>query len=311
MKLDEYVSPEELRRLLRSLVVFLCALGLFLFFGFTVVPGIRNANRPQVLPGVEPVVRETGWLDPVEFAPERARVIPPLDPKDILDPTPELLAKGKDLYGQICAQCHGADGRGNGPSAKALDPPPRNLAAIDGWKVGPARPSIYRVLSEGIAGSSMAAYDTLRPTDRMALVHHVRSFQQPAPPPEDAAAIEELAKRLAQAPTQIPNRIPMSLAIEKLAAEDPEVPALALPAADAADATDPGAVALREAVSEPARAARTLRGSRAWRDSVEALARAVAIGLPSNGFSTRTMSFDATEWRALHRELITRLAEGP
>src|SRR5205823_2627419 len=35
--------------------------------------------------------------------------------------TPELLARGKALYAQAkCAECHGEGGRGDGPSAEAL-----------------------------------------------------------------------------------------------------------------------------------------------------------------------------------------------
>ena len=33
-------------------------------------------------------------------------------------------ADGKRIYAQRCASCHGAAGRGDGPNAKGLDPPP-------------------------------------------------------------------------------------------------------------------------------------------------------------------------------------------
>jgi mono/diheme cytochrome c family protein len=35
--------------------------------------------------------------------------------------------KGKALYAQQCASCHGASGKGDGPAAVALNPKPRNL----------------------------------------------------------------------------------------------------------------------------------------------------------------------------------------
>ncbi|MGQ9589408.1 MAG: c-type cytochrome [Planctomycetota bacterium] len=308
MKLAEYVSPEEFRRLLANLVVVLGAAGLFFVFGFMVVPGIRNANRPEVLPGPEPVVRETGWLDPVEFAPERARSVPPLDPKDVLEPAPALLEKGKSLYEEKCAACHGAEGRGDGPSARALRPPPRDFSKLEGWKFGPGRPAVYGVLSSGIPGSSMAAYDALRPAERMALVHRVRSFARAQLPPEEPAALERFANELAQAPARIPNRVPASFAIERLAAEAKVPPALELPPEDAGG---PGAQALREAVWDPARAARALLVSGEWEGSEEAFARLVAAGLPGNGFATATLSFDPEKWRALRRELISRWRKRP
>ncbi len=35
--------------------------------------------------------------------------------------------KGKALYAQQCASCHGASGKGDGPAAGALNPKPTNL----------------------------------------------------------------------------------------------------------------------------------------------------------------------------------------
>jgi mono/diheme cytochrome c family protein len=36
-------------------------------------------------------------------------------------------ARGKTLFLHYCTPCHGSEGRGDGPNAKNLDPPPRNL----------------------------------------------------------------------------------------------------------------------------------------------------------------------------------------
>jgi mono/diheme cytochrome c family protein len=36
-------------------------------------------------------------------------------------------ARGKTLFLRYCSPCHGQQGRGDGPNAKNLDPPPRNL----------------------------------------------------------------------------------------------------------------------------------------------------------------------------------------
>lgn len=38
--------------------------------------------------------------------------------------------KGPDLFRAYCAPCHGADGKGNGPVAPALNSPPPNLTTI-------------------------------------------------------------------------------------------------------------------------------------------------------------------------------------
>lgn len=36
------------------------------------------------------------------------------------------LSEGAKIYAARCALCHGAEGRGDGPAAKGLKPPPRN-----------------------------------------------------------------------------------------------------------------------------------------------------------------------------------------
>jgi mono/diheme cytochrome c family protein len=37
---------------------------------------------------------------------------------------------GKQMYVNYCAPCHGVDGRGNGPAAPALKPPPTDLTVL-------------------------------------------------------------------------------------------------------------------------------------------------------------------------------------
>jgi mono/diheme cytochrome c family protein len=39
-------------------------------------------------------------------------------------------AHGGDLFRRYCAACHGTEGRGDGPIAPSLHPPPANLTAI-------------------------------------------------------------------------------------------------------------------------------------------------------------------------------------
>ena len=47
-----------------------------------------------------------------------------------LPPSPANVEAGKHLYEQDCAACHGAQGYGDGPAAKTLDPPPADLHGI-------------------------------------------------------------------------------------------------------------------------------------------------------------------------------------
>jgi mono/diheme cytochrome c family protein len=55
---------------------------------------------------------------------------------------------GKALYEQRCAPCHGADGKANTPTAKALQPPPRDHT--DGAYMNKLSDShLFRVIKEG------------------------------------------------------------------------------------------------------------------------------------------------------------------
>lgn len=43
----------------------------------------------------------------------------------------EIAAKsGKQLYGKFCVSCHGIEGKGDGPAATALTPPPPDLTTL-------------------------------------------------------------------------------------------------------------------------------------------------------------------------------------
>lgn len=107
-------------------------------------------------------------------------------------PNDDMVAHGKKLFAQNCALCHGAEGRGDGPSGAALNPKPRNLVE-GGWKKGGGYIGIFHAITEGIEGSSMASYAHFKPADRWALVQFVNSITQDKVT-EDPAKIAEFAK---------------------------------------------------------------------------------------------------------------------
>jgi mono/diheme cytochrome c family protein len=105
--------------------------------------------------------------------------------------TPELVAKGKELYAVQCVSCHGAAGAGDGPAAAALNPRPRNFTADAGWKNGRKVSGIFKTLKEGLPGTSMASFGTLPSDDRWAIAHFVQSLgpKVAADTPQDLASI--------------------------------------------------------------------------------------------------------------------------
>ena len=219
MKLNDYLSPEELKRLVSALLVVLGFIALAAFFGFTVVPGLRYQAHDSGEATVQAVQGETGWLDPTDYPAKAREVIPPIDPKTVMTPNPALTARGKALFALTCATCHGPEGRGNGPGGVGLNPKPRNFTAQSGWKNGTRLEDIYKTLDEGIKGSSMVSYNYLSKRDRMALVHVVQSLGAFDHGSNDPKAIASLEKLFATAGEVIPNRVPVGRAVSILCRE--------------------------------------------------------------------------------------------
>lgn len=91
--------------------------------------------------------------------------------------TPEIIAHGQKVYQTNCALCHGAEGKGDGAAGASLNPKPRNL--VEGkWTQGNGKIAQFKVLQNGIKGSSMAAYSHFKPADRWALVAYIDSITE-------------------------------------------------------------------------------------------------------------------------------------
>jgi len=87
------------------------------------------------------------------------------------------LARGAAVFRTACASCHGESGRGDGPAARGVVPPPANLTdpAVMGAK---SRVDLYRQLLLGVAGTTMPAFErTLADSDRWAVAAYVQTLQ--------------------------------------------------------------------------------------------------------------------------------------
>ncbi len=80
------------------------------------------------------------------------------------------------LYQRGCASCHGVDGRGDGPAAAGLVPPPLNFrdpaAAAD---LSPAR--VFNALTDGVPGTGMPPFGSLTSHERWSLAFYVLALR--------------------------------------------------------------------------------------------------------------------------------------
>lgn len=88
------------------------------------------------------------------------------------------LARGRALYAQNCASCHGLNGDGRGPDAGKLDPAPvafRDIARARQRSLF----ALYQVIGQGLPGTAMRSFSELPPQDRWALAFYAGQFALP------------------------------------------------------------------------------------------------------------------------------------
>jgi len=103
---------------------------------------------------------------------------------------------GRALYDRWCAECHGADGAGDGSAAASMLPRPRDFTQAryqirtTGSGQLPTDQDLMRVLAEGLPGTTMPGWPNLSQQQYRDLIAHLKSYsrffgQGPAPEPMD------------------------------------------------------------------------------------------------------------------------------
>ena len=124
---------------------------------------------------------------------------------------------GKAVYERKCLLCHGEKGDGKGPAAELLDPKPRDFTSGI-YKIrttaskAPADQDLFRVISEGMPGTSMPAWQVLSEKDRWNVVAYVKSLA--ADKFKEAPKKQELPKEVASSADSIKRGKEMYEAIE-------------------------------------------------------------------------------------------------
>ena len=108
--------------MLMKVIIFFCVMSLFTF---------AIANRLTLGNGDQIEKEHTGHKD-MNTGGGHFHVEVPTEYADKLAPegiwaAQEALAKGKEIYDKYCLVCHGAEGKGEGPAAKSLDPKPSDM----------------------------------------------------------------------------------------------------------------------------------------------------------------------------------------
>lgn len=109
---------------------------------------------------------------------QNGKWVAPVSANSIVNPMKgdeSAASKGKKMYKQMCAICHGDSGKGDGVAGASLNPRPANfsLATLQSQSDG----AIYWKLSEGNA--PMAAYkEFLSEKERWQLVNYIRTFKK-------------------------------------------------------------------------------------------------------------------------------------
>ena len=109
---------------------------------------------------------QVAWIDayPTTFVPNP------------LPATPEVIERGRRVFMENCASCHGPEGRGNGPAAAGMLPPPADLTGVHTRQHTDG--DLYWWITHGIDGTAMPAFDRrLSEEERWAVIRFIRQLE--------------------------------------------------------------------------------------------------------------------------------------
>lgn len=271
-------------------VVYLIFIIAIIVMGTMYINDLPNVMKEKI-GGLPVVVKDTAKDSTVqaELPMIKGTLSPPVDVMKFLNPTPEIVEKGKSVFTMNCASCHGEQGKGDGVAGASLNPKPRNFHDMNGWTNGPSLTMMYKTLQEGITNRGMASYANLPPDDRLSIIMYIRSFVPNYPPISQVQldsldVVYSLTKGV-----KMPNQIPVKLAMEKILQQgltiDQKVESLVKAVNE--NKTDSGAVMLKSITVNLNKSLRVLALDSAWNNNPAVLVRIFDTDPVQNGFKAR------------------------
>lgn len=150
----------------------------------TLKQGVRATSMlPQLHLSDREILSVTEYLKTFSRRFEDEKPGPALKIPSLPPLTTELIAAGRAKFEEAgCAECHGSDARGNGPSAKELKDNwgnailPSDLT-LKPFKSGQRPEDLYRTIATGLDGTPMPSYEAaLSPEEQWALVGYIFSI---------------------------------------------------------------------------------------------------------------------------------------
>ena len=144
------------------------------------LPNSSGFSRQDIL--VYTAVLALGWLLVVVGASVGIAQTTPLPGSDPVS-TAALVTEGRAVYRSACASCHGISGDGLGPTARHMNPAPRDFTSgVFKFRSTPsgALPTdqdLFRTVSAGVPGTWMPAWEKLlSERQRWAVVEYVKTL---------------------------------------------------------------------------------------------------------------------------------------
>lgn len=229
-----------------------------------------------------------------------------MDLKLIKDPSPEMLAAAKSAFQERCVSCHGAEGKGDGPSAGPLLKP-RNFHSKEGWKNGPELSAMFNSITLGIAPTGMPPFDYLSVELRISLIHYIRNFTKDYPAIKDSE-VEGLDKQFnLSKETVTPHRIPINVATQLLVEESDETSKKSLEMVKKLtfdiSKKNKNAMLLKTYSDNLEKTITSLQVNSVWKNDLESFVKFITVNIGVNGIKADLLLSDKSALEDLYSYL--------